>query len=291
MSVTIDSLINEILRKTTQRLDGSDLVTREDCLTFINTARRQINRYVNVSKGEERVKAVANQYLYNLPLDFKSNLYRVEYDGEPLVKANLAVLDEYDPKWRNSGERNPPDSSPQYYVPDTPGRKFIVYPPPATTGTSQDMTAAGLPEEITLAGETVDFPGPGMPESVEIGGEILEFTEPGFPEILVALIDNFTLFYDKHFFDLDAAAATADSAITLDSELEPHQETIKYWALFSIYSLERKKDVDLARLNLDFYNSDMDRIADELRLLRPPVQVSVHRQAGLSWGRRARMGT
>jgi hypothetical protein len=260
---------------------GSDktegIVSRADMLSYFNSARRKINRRVKELKGETRIQGIINQIQYGYPFDFKSNMYRIEYDGKPLIKTNLATLDDYDKKWRNSGDRTPPDSIPKYFVLDEPDRTFIVYPPPPESGIKYDLiTEDGIPEEIGDVDLTTED---GIPEEIVIEGETIDLTsEDGIPEKIIGQENNLKAFYYKHLIDVPEAN-------NLEVEFEPHLESIKYFMKGLIFISPQKQDNELATFNFGLYENETDDIVDEKQHLRPPMAFSVRRKPGKQWGR------
>lgn len=286
MSVAITSILNRVFREVNEPngASGSDategLVSRTDMLSYFNSARRKINRRIKELKGEMRIQGILDQIQYDYPFDFKSNMYRVEYDGKPLIKANLATLDDYDKEWRNSGDRTPPDSTPKYYVLDEPNRVFIVYPPPAESGTKYDLTTEdGIAEEIGATDLTDED---GIPEEIALEGETIDLTaEDGIPEEIIGQENNLKAFYYKHLVDVSETN-------NLEVEFEPHLESIKYFMKGLIFISPQKQDNALATFNFDLYTDETGDILDEKQHLRPPMAFSVRRRPGKQWGRRRR---
>jgi hypothetical protein len=276
MSVTVKSVIDKVLRKCAQ--DGDSLVSRDDCLTYYNTARRNLNEFVNIVKGNERINGIAGQYRYSLPSDYKSNLYRVEYDFVALTKASLAGLDGYDKNWRDANSRNSPDSTPQFFVPDSgEANKFYIYPPPGSTGESEDLTGFGLPEDI-LGEDTTDE---GFPEERGVDGETIEMTEPGIPEAVIPQNNNIRIYYEKYFVNIESENNT-----DLDEELEPYQEAIVNYMLFEIYTSKPMLDTTLSKLNWDLYMNWIEGLKRKKLMSRAPLGFTIKRKSGFMWGRR-----
>lgn len=290
MSVSVTSILNDVFSEINEPngtvanggTDGRDGVfSRTDMLGFLNKSRRKLQRKVGELKGENRIQGIAEQILYDYPFDFKSNVYRLEYDNKPLLKTTLAALDAYDEEWRNSEERNPPDGTPRFYVLDEPDRKFIVYPPPEESGEIVDMTGFGSLEEVTIGGTTTDLTGPGSLEEISGGGEVFDLTDPGSLEEIVTQVNNLKLFYYKHLVDL-----TTEVNAIIEVEFEPHLEAIEYFMKALIYSSQVKLDVNLARLNFDLFGDEAREIKQEKNHLKRPMSFSIRRNPGKHWGRR-----
>jgi hypothetical protein len=282
MSVSVTNVISNALTEVYEPADGTGLVSRTTCLRYYSAARRNLNKYVNIVKGNDRVTGVVGQYLYDLPSDYKSNLFRVEYNFQPLAKVSLAALDEYDEYWRDSANRNPPDSEPKFFVEDTGiSGKFIVYPTPSTAGESIDLTGNGFPESITLYGETVTFDGLGLPESFSIAGETFHTSGPGVPESFTTKKYNLNLFYDKHFTSL-----SAEEGNNLDVDLEPYEEDILNYILMNIYTSAAKYDERLISRYTSLYGAALEQLIRDKNAKRPPMAFTVKRADGYRWGRR-----
>lgn len=136
MSVTVTDIIDNVFVVIGEKDDAlTGLISRTDVLVYFNAAKRRLSRYIPVVTADTNIQAIDDQIVYDLPPDYKANLYRVEYNYLPLVKADYTTLDEYDKNWRNSALRSPPDSSPQYFLPKvSDGDEFVIYPPPSSSG-------------------------------------------------------------------------------------------------------------------------------------------------------------
>ena len=284
MNVVISNIIDTVFREVNEYngVEGSDgingAVSRQDMLSYFNISRRKINRKVNNLKADSRLQGVINKIMYEYPFDFKSNMYRIEYDGKPLIKSTLTTLDQYDADWRNSNDRTPPDNSPIYYVLDEPNRKFLVYPPPPETGVKYDLTTEdGIAEAIAASDFTEED---GIPEGFNLEGEFIDLTdEDGIPEIIIGQKNNLKIFYYKHLTD------TTNEQDILEAELESQQEAIKYFMKGLIYTSEHKQNLELSAVNFELYNDETGDIEDEKQHLRPTMAFSVRRNVGRQWGR------
>lgn len=284
MSVSITSILNRVFRDVNEPngVSGSDerdgRISRADMLSYFNAARRKLNKKVSELKAEGRLQGIISQIKYDYPFDFKSNMYRIEYDGMPLIKATLATLDAYDANWRNANDRSPPDSKPKYYVLDEPDRTFIVYPPPAESGATYALTTEdGIAEAIADNDLTTED---GIPEEIALEGEPIDLTsEDGIPELIIGQENNLKLFYYKHLVDIE------ETGIDLETEFEPHLEGIKYFMKGLIFIAPQTQDNDLATFNFGLYKDETGDIIDEKQHLRPPMAFSVARKPGKQWGR------
>lgn len=284
MSITITEILDRVYGEVNEPNGetGSDgvegVISRSAMLSYFNDARRKVNRKVNELKAEGRIQGLADRIIYKYPTNFKSNIYRIEYDGKPLIKATLATLDDYDEDWRDSSDRSPPDSEPKFYVLDEPNRKFIVYPPPAESGTTYDLTSEdGIPEDIGDNDLTTED---GIPEELSLDGEYIDLTvEDGVAEDIIGQANNLKLFYYKHLIDV------TDETDNLELEFEPLQEAIRYFMKGLIYISEQKQNNELATVNFTLYRDEMGDAVDEKQHLRSPLAFSVYRKPGKQWGR------
>lgn len=283
MSISISSVVDRILTQVREPLQktedaASGNITRQDCLGYYNKARRKLQRHINIVKGDDRIVAVSGQMEYNLPADYKSNLYRVEFNAIPLAKANFEILDGYDSNWRLSTTRNPPNDDPRYYVPDLKNKKLLIYPPPAANGESQSFIEAGIPESIGIE--------EGVPESIALEGETFDTTLPGLPEQLIVQANNIRCFYHKYFVDVEVASYITFDAKNVDAELEQHLDAVEEYIYFMIYGSEIKYNKRLMNMHLTLFNDEIVRIREDKIRAFPFLKRATHRKAGYGWGRR-----
>jgi hypothetical protein len=289
VSITVTSVLDEVYRRINEPngLSGSDatdgVVLREDMLSYFNDARRKINKKVGELKAEFRIQGITGEITYSYPFDFKSNMYRVEYDGLPLTKANLDTLDQYDPKWRHSDNRTPPDNDPKFFVLDEPNRKVIIYPPPPEDGVIWDLTTDdGVAEALASNDLTAED---GIPEEIVLDGQTIDLTdEDGIPEVVIGQENNIKAFYYKHL--INVAEKTGGVDTLLEVEFESYLEAIKYFMKGLVYISPQTQNNELATFNFDLYRDETDDILDEKQHLRPPMHFSVKRKPGKHWGRR-----
>jgi hypothetical protein len=292
----ITTLIRKMLIQTGEPTDASGNVTNQMCLDFINEARRRLQEHVDVVKGDTRIIAESGKYDYPLPVDYKGNLYQVEYNGKQLVPANMDFLEEYDSGWRLSTTRNPPDSEPIYYVKNVPGLFFYIYPPPSEDGDffAPSQGELGGLESLTLAGETATIQAGenGGFEDLTIAGETFNFNrgEKGGIESIVPQKNNIRTLYDKFFTDIVIAdfdvATDPVTGNMLDLELEPYQDAIVDYGKGQIFLLPEKADHRLSDKHLTSFGSTLNKIMDDRIKALAPLQRSPIRKKYKSWGRR-----
>lgn len=276
MAISVKSLIDNILSVANE--SGDNGLTRGEVLTKLNKARRKLNRFVPVVKGESRIQAKDGIYLYDKPTDFKSNLKRVEFNFKALTKKNIGFLDDYDESWRDNANRKPPHSTPQYFIEDTENTgKFIVYPPPPSDGEQGDQTGPGVLEDF--GGTNLD--GPGVEEDIVIEGERIPQDSPGVLEFITPQRNNLKVYYDKFLVDFE----TEDDQ-NIDVDFEPQTDSLEFYALYLIYRSQPFKDIELASDNLNLYLSEIKDIRKERRQSKPGLSLTILRQPGAMWGRR-----
>jgi hypothetical protein len=288
--ILITEVIRKALRQSNLESDGSGLVTKQDCLDFINEARRRFQEFIDIVKGDSRIVAVADQHEYLLPLDFKTNLYRVEYNGKALVPVAMDFLDEYDSGWRLTTTQNPPDDTPKYYVRNAPERFLYIYPPPSETGDYVELSGndTGAIESITLGGDTVTLGASdtGAIEKLNIAGEtfLLRSHDTGLIEKLVPQASNIRVLYDKFFTDI-AISNFSDSNDVLDTELEPFQDAILDYVVWKISRLpQTNMAIEEDRINR--FEATVSKLIEDKAKNTAPMRISVKRAKNLSWGRR-----
>lgn len=287
----ITELIRKALRQVNEPPTGDRVVSKQDCLDFINEARRRLQEFVDIVRGDSRIIAISGEYEYAFPLDYKTNMYRVEYNGEVLIPVNMDFLDEYDSGWRLSTTRSPPDAAPKYCVKNAPERILYVYPPPVLDGDSVTLTNedAGLIEEITLAGDTVSLGASetGTIEELKIAGETFSLgaDETGTIEELIPQVSNIRVLYDKFFVDIEIEDF-AKSSHQLDLELEPFQDAILDYVVYKISELPQKVNVNLASTRFNSFTATISKLSlDKIKNIAP-LRISAKRAQNLSVGRR-----
>lgn len=284
MAVTIDELITDILTDIHLPTDGSGLITQETIARFIKESQIEFNDLTLILKTETNIQAIADQIEYDLPDNFKTNLSRVEFDFLALRKENKDFLDLFDRSWRDPDEQESVASIPQYFANHLVKEgKFLIFPPPETTGDSVDLIddGGGLPISIILGGETItliDEEG-GLLTEITVENEIISLIglSGGLPLTITIAEGNFTIEYIKK-------PETFSLSGDMEVQLEPYQEAIKAYSKYKCYLMDIYFNKERAFVHKDIFNEQVlvaKRNIERARPKHPKGMRPIFTRAGL----------
>lgn len=239
MSVTVLSIINNVLRDVnlpeTTGANYPGLITSADILRYLYEAEQEFNDLVLILRANAIIQATEDRVEYDLPDNFKTNLYNVEYDYKSLDKQSKEFYDLYNSSWRDPSHIVTLSETPKFFSNhlEIEG-KFSVWPPPSTDGESQSTRGprGGLRRTVTFDDTTYNLRGSsgGLVRTLTVDDEILDLRMPtgGLIKTIMPRKNNFYIEYIK-----EPAAFTIDGNI--ESILEKYQKVLEDYCKFKIY--------------------------------------------------------
>lgn len=285
MPITVDDLVVEVLEELALPIDGTGQITKTLAARFMSDAQTEFNDLTLILKVRENVVAIADQIEYDLPDNFKTNLYRIEYNFVALTKENKDFLDLFDERWRSSVQQSAVASIPRYFVNQLEEEgKFLIYPPPVVGGDSVTLLSGdgGLPQAVTLDGSSVsliDADG-GLVQTLAVGDVVIDLMSllGGLPITIVSGVDNFTLEYIK-----EPAALKLENG-NIEPQLELYKKALKAFTKTECYLTENFFNEARATVQKSIFNAEVLRAKRNIERARPKHPKSmrpVFNRAGL----------
>jgi hypothetical protein len=259
MGVTVLSIIENILRDVSQPPTTSGeagLITSGDVLRYLYEAEQEFNNLTLILKASASVQAIADQIEYDLPSNFKTNLYNVEYDYIALTRQSKEFFDLYNSSWHDPSTYADLSLIPKFYTTHLVEEgKFLVWPPPSTSGESQNLRGSGrsFKRTLTFDGTTYNLRGSGggLKRTLTVNGETINLRTAtgGIVRTVAFRKDNLFAEYVKN-------PETFSLAGYIEKNLEKYQTALEDYCKFRIYERPTNiQDLKLAdRFERKFYN-------------------------------------
>lgn len=245
MAITTLSIIENVLTDIGQAIDGSSIPTA-DVLRYLQEAERKFNDITLVLKTSALVNAIENQVEYDLPSDFKTNLFNVEYDYKSLLKQSKEYFDLYDQSWRDPSHIATLSTTPLYFCNHMVELgKLLVWPPPSSSGDSVNLrSSSGGPKRLViLAGTSYDLRSSsgGPVRTITVNSEVINLRSSGG-----GWIRSITPRKDNLFVEYIKEPATLSLLNNIEPKLEKYSDILEDYCKYKCFLRPNNADAALA---------------------------------------------
>jgi hypothetical protein len=269
MSISTSTIISNVLSDTNEG-DGEGNITRVDVLRYLQEAQEEFNDITFILKGSAVLQGIAAQIEYDLPSNFKTNLFNVEYNYLSLVQKSKEFLDLYDSGWREPAHLADLALIPLYYINHlVPEGKFIIYPPPEDSGDSEAIRKVGGRFKRTITLDDTDFnlraAGGGFVRTITSNSEVLELRTRGggFVRRITPRKNNIFIEYIKN---PDNLLLTGN----IESDLEKYQKPLEDYCKYKIFlNPGRSESFNDAKKFFDLFEAKALQVREQIELSRP----------------------
>jgi hypothetical protein len=268
MPTTVLSIVENVLTDVRLPNDGSGKITVSDVLRYIYEAEQEFNDLVLILKTSSLVQAIADQVEYDLPSNFKTNLFNIEHNYLSLLRQSKEFFDLYDSSWRDPEHIATLSLTPKYYATHLVEEgKFLVWPPPSESGESQNIRGpgGGLKRTVTFDGTAYNLRGSsgGLKRTITVSNETFNLkTDTG------GIVKNITPRANNFFIEYIKEPDTFSSEGNIEPQLEKYTKAIEDYCKFKIFARKKRKEQERDTFEAKFYNK-AERVKINIMRARP----------------------